>query len=121
LDGIDAIGVHLAALESQPQSQPAPSAQSSQSPAITPPVASRAEELRLLWVDVEGVDSLLENITDTGARVAGLRRVLELADRSQHLAALLFEQLDPRRTRSAGTSGSFAHARSTAEDLRHAT
>jgi two-component system chemotaxis sensor kinase CheA len=60
------------------------------SPEAAPPVLDSA--LRIVAADLVEVDTMLEGLGEIGSELAGVRRAMDLIDRSRNLAAQIFQQ-----------------------------
>jgi two-component system, chemotaxis family, sensor kinase CheA len=92
-------------------------------PAVSPaaPAQVTQEPLETVRVEIEEMDLLLEGVTEATVQINSLRRESETIDRAQHLAAVLVEQLSPRRSRDfSGANDVTLRAYGLAEELRGA-
>jgi two-component system chemotaxis sensor kinase CheA len=100
---LDEIGLRLAALAPQPQSEGAAGAGSGTAARDMPSIQSGAEAVT---TNVDETDALLENLSEASVQLAGLRRGLEPLQHGGRLAQLLEEHwVVPRTDRFSGAGG----------------
>jgi len=128
-ENIDAILAHLDEINGQivtlvpndPTAAPDPGKIAAQTPSAHTPAEAARDAQRVIRADLTEMDAVLDGVSETHARLNGLRRSGETVEQLGHLADLLRAQVAARTPTEQGGAfvrGAGSPATATAEELR---